>query len=359
MRGLCACPTITQAGEPAPLPPEGGGPPPQPTPGGKHALLTCSGTWAPPGVGYPSDVAHGCADVVDEIVTVAPWSFGPIPPGDFRAPSYQESVQIGVDYAVDWLLAHPTRTFLLGGYSQGAECASRIYGETLPGGRLVSVAHNYVAGFAFGPPSRQPDHTFYGSPPRRGQGIAHYRMSGMGDDWCDLVEEGDMYGNIGEGLVGEIQSDVYELCVSMEMHSGAEEFAKTFAANCVEIVGNLDGNAHDDVQQQAAAMGADLSGATRLDVSGIVARVRASDAPKPRGKRGKHAAPQMGGEDDVLSVKGVAAAVTAAIQALVFFCQGCRPHCEYQLREAVPGCTYTALAIQHVRDYAARRVPTQ
>jgi hypothetical protein len=296
--------------------------------------------------------------VVEEIPVQAPWSFGPIPPGDFRAPSYKESVQIGVDWAVDWLLAHPNRTFLLGGYSQGGECASRIHQETLDG-RLQSVRHNYVGGFTFGNPSRQERHTFYAGPERRGEGIAEYRQTGMGDDWADELDQGDMYAAVPTNLAGEIMRDIYTLCVELEMHSGAQEFAQTLAANAMEVVENLDGDAYDDVTQQAASMGADLTGARLVDVSGIVARLRTRDTPKPQGKRGKHSrpTPQMGGEDDVLSVKGIAAAVEAAIMALVFFCQGTRPHIEYHIREVFPGQTYVAHAQQHVRHWAGTRVP--
>ena len=305
-------------------------------------------------MGYPSDVAHGCTDVVEEIPVVAPWSFGPIPPGDFRAPSYQESVQIGVDWAVDWLLAHPNRTYLLGGYSQGGECASRIYQETLTG-RLTSVRHNYVGGFTFGNPSRQVEHTFYQGPERRGEGIAEYRQTGMGDDWADELDPGDMYAAVPTNLAGEIMRDIYTLCIEMEMHSGAEAFAQTLAANAVEVVENLDGDAYDDVTAQAAAMGADLTGARLIDVSGIVAGL----GGRRDARKAKRATPQMGGEDDVLSVKGIAAAVEAAIFALIFFCQGTAPHIEYHIREVFSGQTYVQHAIQHVHHWAGTRVPTQ
>jgi hypothetical protein len=315
---------------------------PPPQTGGKHALLTCSGTWAPPGVGFPSDVANGCLDVIEEVPVQAPWSFGPLGgAGDqgFHSPSYVESVQIGVDWAVDWLLARPNRSWMLGGYSQGGECASKIWQETQPGGRLESVARNFVGGFTFGNPSRLFEHTFYAGPVRKGEGIAEYRMPPpLGDWWADEVEPGDMYGAVAKGLVGEIMRDVYTLCVEMEMHSGAAAFAQTFAYNCVEIVQNLDGDAYDDVTQTAEAMDADFEGAQRLDTSRIEAR--------------------LGGEDDVLSVKGIAAAITAAIQALVFFCQGTRPHIEYHIREVFPGQTYVQHAIQHVHHWAGTRVPT-
>ena len=278
--------------------------------------------------------------MVEEIPVQAPWSFGPIPPGDFRAPSYAESVQIGVDWAVNWLLMHPTRTFMLGGYSQGGECASRIYQETLTG-RLRTVRHNYVGGFTFGNPARQLEHTFYAGPARRGEGIAQDRQTGMGDDWADEVDQGDMYGAVPTNLAGEIMRDIYTLCIEMEMHSGAAEFAETLAYNAMQVVENLDGDAYDDVAETAAMLGFDFTsgGATRLNVSHISARLAGED-------------------DDLLSVKGIAAAIEAAILALIFFCQGTRPHIEYHLREVFPGQTYVQHACQHVRHWAGTRVPT-
>ena len=340
MNGLCGCPIITYAGEPVPLPPGGGGPIP-PSGASKHALLTCSGTWAPPGVGYPSDVAHGCADVCEEIPVQAPWSFGPLGGASgegFHSPSYAESVQIGVDWAVNWLLMHPNRTFLLGGYSQGGECASRIWQETQPGGRLESVAHNFIGGFTFGNPSRHLEHTFHEGPRRRGEGIAQHRMPETGDWWADEVDQGDMYGAVPTNLAGEIMRDVYTLAIEMEMHSGAQEFAQTLAYNAVEVVQNLDGDAYDDVAETAATMGADWTGAQRLNIEPIATRVR-------------------GDGEDILSVKGIAAAVEAAILALIFFCQGTRPHIEYHVREVFPGQTYLQHCIQHVHYWAGTRVP--
>lgn len=323
-----------------PLDPGTGPPPDGGTPADRHALLTCSGTWAAPGVGFPSDVANGCQDVCEEIPVQAPWSFGPLGgAGDegFHSASYAESVQIGVDWAVNYLLAHPSRTFLLGGYSQGGECASRIYQETLPGGRLESVRDNYVGGFTFGNPSRQLEHTFYAGPTRRGEGIAEYRMSDMGDDWADEVEQGDMYGAVPTNLAGEIMRDVYTMCIEMEMHSGAAEFAKTFAANCAEIVQNLDGDAYDDLEETATMMGADLQGARLGDVSGIVSRI----------------------QEDTITMKGIAAAIEAAIIAITFFAQGTRPHIEYHIRQVFPGQTYVQHAIQHVHHWAGTRLPQQ
>ena len=164
---------------------------------------------------------------------------GPITGGGqgMEAASYAESIQIGVNWAVDWLLARPHRTFLLGGYSQGGECASRIWQELQPGGRLESVRQNYVAGYTFGNPSRLDDHVFYAGPVRNGEGIAEYRMPvGLGDDWADEIDQGDMYGAVPNRLTGEIMRDVYTMVTEMQLHDGFIEFARDFAYNCVEHV---------------------------------------------------------------------------------------------------------------------------
>ena len=257
--------------------------------------------------------------------------------GQFKAASYQESIQIGVDWAVDWLLAHPTRTFMLAGYSQGGECASRIHQETLPGGRLESVAHNFVAGYTFGNPSRQAGHTFYQGPPRPDEGIAEYRQADVGDWWADECDDGDMYSGVPLTLTGEIMRDVYTMITEMQMHEGFREFARDFAYNCIELLGNLDGEAGEAANAQAAKFGADFSGARRIDLSGFFER--------------------FGGEDRFLSVKGIAAAVQAAVIGITFFAQGTAPHIEYHIREVFPGQTYVAHAIQHVHHWAAQRVP--
>jgi hypothetical protein len=259
-----------------------------------------------------------------------------------QSPSYQESIQMAIDWAVHWLLDHPHRTFLLGGYSQGGEAASRIYQETLPGGRLESVRHNYVGGYTFGNPSRWLDHTFHGGPQRKGEGIAQYRMADLGDDWADEIDAGDMYGAVPPNLTGEIMRDVYTMVTEMQLHDGFAEFARDFAFNCVEILGNLDGDAYDEAMDEAATQGVNFVGAHHVD-----------------GARLQAVADKLRREDGRVSVKGIAAAIAAAIRAITFFAQGTRPHIEYHMREVFPGQTYTQHAMQHVRHWAGTRAPTK
>jgi hypothetical protein len=116
----------------------------------RHAVLTFAGTFAAPGTGYPSDVVNAAnPDLVFEVPVQSPWSFGPIPPSPPLAPSYAESVQIAVNNATDWINTHPHQTFALGGYSQGAEAASRVLASIMTG-PLQSARPNLIGGYTFG-----------------------------------------------------------------------------------------------------------------------------------------------------------------------------------------------------------------
>lgn len=263
-----------------------------------------------------------------------PNSFGPIPPGDLRAPSYQESVEISVDWATNWVLANTDRPVIAGGYSQGGEAASRFRMEFEDGGRLQHLRKNWVCGYAFGNPSRHLERTYYGGPATPFEGIAQFRLPQLDWDWCELIDPNDMYGTCMRGLGGEIQRDVYTMCTEMEMHSGAAEFCATFVANLIEVAKNLDGDAYDDAQRFVARHGIDLS----------AARLLPPERLNPL-------------TDKLLTVSGIAWAIAAGIDALIFFCEPPYPtvsHCEYHTREVWPGQTYVGLAVQHVHDYVAR-----
>lgn len=272
--------------------------------------------------------------MADEIPVQAPWSFGPIPPGDFRAPSYQESVTIGVDWAVQWTLNNPDRPIIAGGYSQGGEAASRYRMEFEPGGRLAHLHANFTAGYIFGNPSRHLEKTFHDGPPTDGEGIAQFRLPPFGDEWCELIDTNDMYGGVPATLTGEIMRDVYTLATEMEMHSGAAAFAQTLVANCLEVLGNLDGDAYDDVKRGMYRHGIDIEEAQLLPEARINPLT-----------------------DRLLSVKGIAATIQACVLGIQFMCwqPPTAPHIEYHLREVFPGQTYVQLAIQHVHHWAGVR----
>lgn len=264
----------------------------------------------------------------------APWSFGPIPPGQITAPSYQESVHMAVDWAVDWTLANPDRRIITGGYSQGGEAASR-YRMEFEGGRLTQLRSKFLGGICFGNPSRHLEHTFYLGPLTDGEGIAQFRLPQMGFEWCELVDTYDMYGGVPPTLTGEIMRDVYTCCTELQLHDFGQ-FAIDLAGNCLEVIQNLDGDAYDDMLRGVERHNIDLSQATIFPMEKLI---------MPLG--------------DKLSVKGIAAAIQAAVLGIQFICwqPPTAPHIEYHIREALPGMTYVALGIQHVRDHSSHGVP--
>lgn len=265
--------------------------PPPPPP--RHAVLTFSGTWAPPGVGYASDVARACADVVEEVPVQAPWSFGPMPPGPIDSPSYRESVATAVEWSVRWVLDHPERTVLLGGYSQGAEAASRVLVE-FQTGRLKHLRTNLVGGYTFGNPSRQDGHTFHADPnPTPGGGISDFQLGDTGDWWIDCAAPGDIYTTCPGGAVGRIMRAAYLLAVAMQVHNFMT-FVAAFADHLWALV-------------QAAVV--DIPAA--FDAAGRGIAFVAAQPPT-------------------------------------------RPHITYEFEEALPGTTFVQLACQHVRHWAGR-----
>jgi hypothetical protein len=253
-------------------------------------------------------------------------------PEGIRAPSYQESIDISVDWAVDWVLNNADRPIILGGYSQGGEAASRCRMEFEPDGRLENLRRNYVAGYAFGNPSRFLEHTFYAGPLTDGEGIAQFRLPQLDWDWCELIDTYDMYGGVPATLTGDIMRDVYTLCTQLQLHD-MRQFARDLAANCIAVVQNLDGDAYDDLIGGSARHGVDLSGAYVFPPEDFALI-----------------------DDKILSVKGIAAAIQAAVLGIQFLCwqPPTAPHIEYHIREVFPGQTYLPLAIQHVRDWVGR-----
>lgn len=192
----------------------------------RHAVLTFAGTWARPGEGYPSWVVGGALDVLEapvfEVPVQAPWSFGFIGSPDPRAPSYEESVSIAVDWAVAWLLARPAQTFILGGYSQGAEAASRVLLEVItPGGRLYHLRHNFIGGYTFGNPMREAGHTGPGLIDPGGHGIAAVRLTNTPASWVDIANPGDMYTSVPTGQAGDNITACYMAAVQLGLDINA------------------------------------------------------------------------------------------------------------------------------------------
>nr|WP_165964932.1 PE-PPE domain-containing protein [Mycobacterium eburneum] len=215
-----------------------------------HAVLTFSGTWAPPGVGYPSDVVNGLAQYVDdglcyEVPVQAPWSFGPVG-GPAGSPSYQESVDTAVDWAANWIRTHPLQTFVLDGYSQGAEAATRVL-LRLMFGDLKPYLGNFIGGITFGNPSRGA--TFHAPTiaDPGGRGISSTRMTELPTIdgrviWADYVHSPangdaglDMYASVPTNGTGDDMTYVYTIATALQLH----DFSgfTTFITNALEDAG--------------------------------------------------------------------------------------------------------------------------
>ena len=195
----------------------------------RHAVLTFAGTWAAPGTGYPSDVVAGVdPDLVFEVPIQAPWTFGPIPPGAPLSPSYAESIRIAVTNATTWITAHPQQTFALGGYSQGAEAASRVLAEIMTG-TLQWARPNLIGGYTFGNPWRLRGHTFPGGTDPGGRGIADTNLTAAQipkdangiDTWWDFANPGDLYTTTPNDVAGADITAVYKAAVQLAISINA------------------------------------------------------------------------------------------------------------------------------------------
>jgi hypothetical protein len=191
----------------------------------RHAVLTFAGTFAAPGTGYPSDVVHAAnPDLVFETPVQSPWSFGPIPPGAPTAPSYAESVQIAVNNATEWINANPKQTFAMGGYSQGAEAASRVLAEIMTG-TLQWALPNLIGGYTFGNPWRLAGHTFPGGTDPGGRGIADVNLTAQQipkdanglDTWWDFANPGDLYTTTPNDAAGADITAAYKAAVQLSI----------------------------------------------------------------------------------------------------------------------------------------------
>ena len=189
----------------------------------RHAVLTFAGTFAAPGTGYPSDVVNAAdPGLVFEVAVQSPWSFGPIPPGTPTAPSYAQAVQIGVNFATAWINANPKQTFALGGYSQGAEAASRVLAAIMTG-PLQWARPNLIGGYTFGNPWRLTGHTFPGGRNPGGRGIANINLTAAQipkdangvDTWWDFANPGDRYTTTPNNVAGADITAVYKAAVQL------------------------------------------------------------------------------------------------------------------------------------------------
>lgn len=306
--------------------------PPKPAP--RHAMLTFRGTGGVVGLDYTSRVA-AASPLVEEVSVPYAASMGPIPVGtatNIKAPSGQQSR----DAAVEWAalsIENSTRTFMLAGYSQGADAASRVRGMLEPGGRLERHRSRFVGGVMFGNPARRAGHTFFNGPIPAGEGIAdwHVPAAACTWDWCELVQPGDLYANVPLGDVGEVCREAYRLVMNLQFTDfGA--LASAFIQNLMRLLDEA---------------GIDPKGLQTPDriVGGLIGGLIGSLAPQ--------LAPIVTAQQNPEAV----AAAQAAVLGLRF--AATQPptaaHITYEWAEAIPGSTYLGLAIQHVNHWAARK----
>ncbi|MBO0884391.1 MAG: hypothetical protein J2P17_29485, partial [Mycobacterium sp.] len=198
----------------------------------RHAVLTVGGTWeTAPGTQYPSMVVAGLNAYVNdglvyEVPVPYPASFGPVG-GPADSPSYQQSVTDAYDWIAAWLAANPYQTWGLGGYSQGAEAASRIAIDVM-GGPLSQYAGNFIGGYTFGNPSRGAGFHAPGIADPGGHGISSVRMTELPTRngqvvWADYVHSPangdaglDMYASVPNGQVGQDMTDVYTAATELQ-----------------------------------------------------------------------------------------------------------------------------------------------
>ncbi|MDY0113715.1 MAG: PE-PPE domain-containing protein [Corynebacterium sp.] len=221
-----------------------------------HAVITVNGTWGAGLVQYPSDVVNGLAqyinpDLCEEVVCPYPASFGPIG-GNSSGDSYQQSVDAGVAWIAQWIVANPLRTFALIGYSQGAEVASRVamalMGQLDIGVDLTPYAANWIGGITFGNPCRMVNSIAPGvANPGSYRGISSINMVSLptinGEIvWADYAHSKangdaglDMYACVPVGQVGTIMTDVYTTATAMQLNDPAA-FMQAMVTDLMRLV---------------------------------------------------------------------------------------------------------------------------
>lgn len=300
----------------------------------RHGILTFRGTGGIVGQDYTSRVAAACSARVAEIPVPYAASMGPLPvgaaSGGLQAPSGAQSRDQAVEWAARWIES-TTRTFLLCGYSQGADAASRVRAMLLPGGRLERHAHRYVAGVMFGNPTRAFGHSFYMGPVPGGHGIAdwHLPREACTWDWLECVQDLDLYANVPLGDVGEVCAEAYRLVMNLQF-TDPGALASAFLQNLMRLL------------DEAGVDAAGLQAPDRI-ISGAINGLIASLAPQ--------LVPIVGGNPES------AAAAQAAVLGIRFATSNppTAPHITYEFAQAIPGMTYLQLAIQHVNEWAAKR----
>lgn len=359
----------------------------------RHAWLTCSGTWAAPGTGYPSWIVQGANGLlVEEVPVIAPWSFGPVGAPSPSAPSYADSIQIAYNWAKAWLFANPFRTFGLGGYSQGGEAAAKIRMALSPGGELAQFFPNYIGGFTLGNPCRLVGHTGGGAPDPGGSGISTVNMTAADVDvmWWDEANGPangapgiDMYCATPNNKAGDIIRTFYTMATNFGF-GHPDVMLMSIVKGVMELFVEIMGISNKQVSTTAGTLpatgvlgalgnlvpvsgtgGGILGGLSGLlggalpVLSGpfaILGPLAALAIPLLGNAGLPSLFSQAGGAGGIGGLLGnlpVADAIEAAMIALKFLFEGTGPHITYESTDAIPGVNHIAHAIGHVNDCCA------
>lgn len=280
---------------------------------GRHAILTCGGTWAPVGVGYASDtVARADPTLVYEIPVPGPQSFGPIGGGDLTAPSYQQSVttQYQNGLAIIGDLAAAGLTFGVWGYSQGAQVVSMLAMAIMTGPLAGSrAAQLFIGGGTYGNPYRLADSVPPGwdNPGLSTHGIAPVNMTPADIKyvngqlaWADYANVADLYTTAPKGQVGVIEADAYRAATGLQFNN-MQLLAQDEINACLQILSDAVGGLKG-VLGQVLSMGI-AAAIVAIGVQAIVGLIT-----------GLVAGPQA-------SATGVQAAAEAAINGIEFLAQ--------------------------------------
>jgi hypothetical protein len=199
----------------------------------KHAVITFNGTWGNGLFQYPSQVVAGLnsrnADLVYEVNCPYPATFGFVG-GAVGAPSYQQSVEWAIVWMQNWLVANPTQTFVLIGYSQGAEAATRIYKELVKGTKYEA---NFIGGITFGNPCRGENFAAPWIKNPGGQGISETIMAELPTVngvtvWADNVHS-KANGDAGDDMYplvtkpgAHVMTAFYKLATDLQLNDGVQ-----------------------------------------------------------------------------------------------------------------------------------------
>lgn len=174
-------------------------------------LVTFAGTWSQPDWGFQADVARALNDEWFRWLPVHyPATFGPVAPPYPGAPAYVDSVTQGVRNGIGAVHGVPG-SFILSGYSQGAEVAGRLCVELVEG-QLQHRLKDCLGCVTFGDPARQSSDETHGG--GEGAGISRLVIP-PGIRRITYAAPGDMYCTTPDSPSGDQMHAVYTALTRM------------------------------------------------------------------------------------------------------------------------------------------------